>query len=344
MLDLVNVSASYLGEPVLKGIDLAVKKGEIVALLGESGSGKSTLLRVVAGLEPGYGGHILWDGASVDTVSVHNRQFGLMFQDYALFPHMTVGENIGFGLRMRGASVANRRERVQHLLALVGMEGYGDRRVDQLSGGERQRIALMRCLAPSPRLLLLDEPLGALDAQLRYRILREIETIVRDQALTTVFVTHDRQEAFAIADRVALLHAGALLAYATPEALYRSPATKIVAEYMGYQNITEIYANDGHQMLTDFGALPARADIVRREQVLVVPPSAVTITPASDQGIRGVVRKVRYLGDTCEYEVLPDGARRTLTLVISCTSTEPVQDGTLVSLIIYPGQYILLGG
>ncbi|GMA23315.1 Fe(3+) ions import ATP-binding protein FbpC [Luteimicrobium album] len=217
------------------GVSIDVALGEVLALLGPSGCGKSSLLRAVAGLEPVVAGRVTWDGSDLDGVPVHRRGFGLMFQDGQLFPHHTVAGNVEYGLRVARTPRDARRERVAELLGVVGLEGYGGRQVATLSGGERQRVALARALAPRPRLLLLDEPLSALDRGLRERLATDLRVALRETGTTAVFVTHDHDEAFEVADRVAVMAHGRVLQVATPPELWRAPASRAVAEFLGYQ-------------------------------------------------------------------------------------------------------------
>lgn len=214
--------------PVLRHISFAVAHGEVVALLGPSGSGKSTLLRAIAGLEPVRAGDVRWDGESVMRLPVHQRGFGLMFQDGQLFPHRNVGANISYGIPKE-----DREQRVQELLELVGLPGFGEREIQKLSGGERQRVALARSLAPAPRLLMLDEPLTALDRNLRERLTGDVARILRQAGTTALYVTHDHGEARAVADRVGVLLDGRLVQVAAPEALWAAPANEAVAEFLG---------------------------------------------------------------------------------------------------------------
>ncbi len=236
MLTVSHVEHAYDEQTVLHDISLSVAEGEIVCLLGPSGCGKTTLLRVIAGLEPGYTGEVTVEGQSMQGVAVHERGFGLMFQDFALFPHMSVADNIAFGLKMQGVERDVRRERVDAMLEIVGLEGFAERDVAQLSGGEKQRVALARSLAPEPRLLMLDEPLGSLDASLREQLMIELREIIKSVGLTTVYVTHDQQEAYAVADKVAVMNAGRIEQIDTPEALYRQPETVFVARFLGLSN------------------------------------------------------------------------------------------------------------
>jgi thiamine transport system ATP-binding protein len=231
-----SVRVTFGATTAVDGVTLAVSPGEVVALLGPSGCGKSTLLRVVAGLEVPLAGRVCWDGADLTPVPVHRRGFGLMFQEGQLFAHRDVGGNVAFGLRMAGMARPARQARVAELLELVGLPGTSRRAVSTLSGGEQQRVALARALAPSPRLLLLDEPLSSLDSALRERLTAELADIVRGTGTTAVYVTHDHDEAFAVADRVAVMDAGRLLQVAEPAVLWRSPATQRVARFLGYRD------------------------------------------------------------------------------------------------------------
>ncbi|WP_353709476.1 ABC transporter ATP-binding protein [Cellulosimicrobium sp. ES-005] len=221
------------GTTAVAGVTLDVAPGEVLALLGPSGCGKSSLLRAVAGLEPVAAGSVAWDGRDLTGVPVHRRGFGLMFQEGQLFPHRDVAGNVAYGIG--GLPRAARDARVAELLDVVGLAGYERRAVATLSGGERQRVALARSLAPRPRLLLLDEPLSALDRGLRERLALDLREALRATGTTAVFVTHDHDEAFTVADRVAVMDAGRLLQVAPPEDLWRAPASRRVAEFLGYQ-------------------------------------------------------------------------------------------------------------
>jgi thiamine transport system ATP-binding protein len=221
------------GTTAVDGVTLGVAAGEVLALLGPSGCGKSSLLRAVAGLEPVAAGSITFDGDDVGRVPVHRRGFGLLFQDGQLFPHRDVGRNVAYGLEIQGLSRAERDERVTELLVAVGLEGFARRAVTTLSGGQQQRVALARSLAPRPRLLLLDEPLSALDRQLRERLAHDVRRTLKETGTTAVFVTHDHAEAFTVADRVAVMDAGRLLQVDTPDVLRAAPASQRVAEFLG---------------------------------------------------------------------------------------------------------------
>lgn len=232
-----NLSVHFGDTVALDGVDLRVEPGEVVAVLGPSGSGKSTLLRAVAGLEPLAGGRVLARGRDLAAVPTHERGLGLMFQDHALFPHETVAGNIEFGLRM--AKSDNRRARVTELLELVDLVGYEDRPVTQLSGGEAQRVALARSLAPSPALLMLDEPLGSLDRVLREQLTAELRHLLGRVGVSALHVTHDQAEAFAVADRVLVMRDGRIEQVGRPEELWHRPVNRFVAEFLGHPNVWE---------------------------------------------------------------------------------------------------------
>ncbi len=239
LLSLAHLYKSFNGQPVLNDISMAVNAGEIVCLLGPSGCGKTTLLRIIAGLETADHGDVSFDGLDLRNVPVHQRGFGLMFQDFALFPHKNVWDNVIFGLRMQQLSPAQIKQAGAAALDLVGLRGFEKRDVHQLSGGERQRVALARSLAPQPKLLMLDEPLGALDRALREELMIEVRRILKDAHLTSIYVTHDQAEAFAIADRVAIMNAGRIEQSGTPLEVYAAPRTEFVARFLGLTNLIE---------------------------------------------------------------------------------------------------------
>lgn len=239
MLTVENVYKSYEGKPLLSGVSFTVQAGETVCLLGPSGSGKSTLLRMIAGLEAPEAGRILWQGEDLAAVPAHARKFGLLFQDYALFPHLNVAENIAFGLRMQGWPEEQIKLRVAKMLEQVNLAGFERRRVTDLSGGEQQRVALARMLAPQPRLLLFDEPLGALDRLLRDELLEDLRHLLRESGVPALYVTHDQEEAFAIADRLLLLHEGRIVQQGTPYQVTTQPASAWVARFLALGNLLD---------------------------------------------------------------------------------------------------------
>jgi ABC-type Fe3+/spermidine/putrescine transport system ATPase subunit len=233
MIELQSVDVTLGDKRVLRDVDLSVATGESVAVLGPSGSGKSTLLRAIAGLVPVESGSISWDGREITGVPTHQRGFGLMFQGYALFPHLDVASNISFGLRMMNLPPAEIESKVADALALVGLAGFGTRSISDLSGGERQRVALARTLAPEPRFIMLDEPLGALDRALRDRLMVETREILEEQAVTALIVTHDQEEAEALSDRLALMRDGTIVQSGTLTELRSQPADVWVEEFLG---------------------------------------------------------------------------------------------------------------
>lgn len=254
-LQLENLSRSYGHVPALAGVTLRVGEGRILGLLGPSGSGKSTLLRLVAGLEQPDGGSLFLAGTDLTPLPARKRNFGVVFQDYALFPHLNVADNIAFGLVERRWPRARIRSRVEELLALTGLPGLGERRVQQLSGGQQQRVALARALAPEPRLLLLDEPFSNLDARLRASLTKEVGTLLRAAGLTAIHVTHDQAEALKLADDLAVLKEGRLVQQGAARELLGAPADAWTARFLGYRNVFE----DGRPRVLDDGLVTVTA-------------------------------------------------------------------------------------
>ncbi|SES44528.1 ABC transporter ATP-binding protein [Actinokineospora terrae] len=252
MLRVDGLTVRYGRVVAVSAVDVEIADGEVLALLGPSGCGKSTLLRAVAGLEPTDGG-ISWDGADLGGVPVHRRGFGLVFQDGQLFPHRTVAGNVAFGLRMAGERKV--AARVDELLDLVGLTGFGPRRVTELSGGEQQRVALARALAPRPRLLLLDEPLSALDRSLREQLAIDLSRLLRDSGTTALVVTHDHDEAFTLANRVAVMRAGRIVQTGTPNQVWRHPVDEDTARFLGCTAFVDATATNGI-IDTPFGPTP----------------------------------------------------------------------------------------
>lgn len=240
MLRVEGLEVVLGGVAVVDGLDLEVAEGEIVVLLGPSGCGKSTLLRTIVGLERPSRGRVAWSGEDLTSVAPHERDFGLVFQDHALFPHMDVASNVAFGLRVAGLPVEVREARVAEVLDLVGLSGFGERPVDALSGGEAQRVALARSLAPGPRLLMLDEPLGSLDRALRDRLVADLGVLLRGIGQAAIYVTHDHDEAFALADRIAVMGDGRIQLIGTAAEVWSDPVSAYVAQCLGHENIVEL--------------------------------------------------------------------------------------------------------
>lgn len=256
MIKIQDIQKTYEGRPLLHGISFDVAKGKTICLLGPSGSGKSTLLRIIAGLEPLESGSVSWDGQDLASTPPHLRDFGMVFQDYALFPHLDVFDNVAFGLRMKQWPSAKINERVNEVLVIVNLKGFEKRKVTELSGGEQQRVALGRALAPRPRLLMFDEPLGALDRALRESLLAELRNILKRTDIPAIYVTHDQEEAFTIADRVLILHEGQIVRQGRPDEVWAEPKSAWVAEFLGLGNVIEGVVTDGKRRVeTKLGKL-----------------------------------------------------------------------------------------
>ena len=299
-----NIQKTYNKAPLLNGVSFEVAQGEIACLLGPSGSGKTTLLRIIAGLESAAGGTVHLESTDLTNTPVHQRGIVLMFQDYALFPHRTVEENVAFGVQMQkklSQSAANAR--VLEMLTLVGMQDFADRNVIELSGGERQRVALARSLAPKPKLLLLDEPLGALDRNLRERLLKELPAILRKVGVTTITVTHDQEEAFTLADRVIILHEGKVAQQDSPESVYQAPANAWVADFLGLDNQIPVVVASENTVETGFGLVTLKRSLpaVGTKGLLLVYPSAIQIASTAEHPtntFKGLIQQTDFHGHT----------------------------------------------
>jgi thiamine transport system ATP-binding protein len=311
MLHAEGITVRFDGVAALDDATLHVADGEVVAVLGASGSGKTTLLRVIAGLQRPDAGRVVLDGRDLDGVPPHRRGIGLVFQDHALFPHRDVVGNVAFGLRMRGDPDESIRARVAELLELVGLTGLGRRQVGTLSGGEQQRVALARALAPQPRVLLLDEPLGSLDRRLRDRLLGDLAELFAELRLTAVYVTHDQAEAFTLGDRVAIMRDGRVVQAATPDELWTAPADEDVARFLGIANVTD-------------------GELIR--------PEAVRVRPATGPGA-GVVERVWRVGPLVRLRLRLDDGRE---LEAVAASVEHPAAGDRVDVDIDPAGIVRL--
>jgi ABC-type Fe3+/spermidine/putrescine transport system ATPase subunit len=296
LLDVTSVSKSFSSNTILDKVSFHANEGEIVCLLGPSGCGKTTLLRIVAGLETADRGQVKFDDHPLDDVAVHRRGFGLMFQDFALFPHKDVRANVAFGLRMQGLSGLQIERRVAEMLELVGLSGYEQRRVYDLSGGEQQRVALARSLAPGPSLLMLDEPLGSLDRALREELMNELRAILKGVGVTVLYVTHDQQEAFAVADRVLIMHRGRIVQQGSPQAVYHHPNSVWVARFLGLTNLVpgQVVAIDPLEVDTPLGRLlltTAEQPPVGKAVTLLLRPRAARLNYEQPAGRAGPLLK-----------------------------------------------------
>ena len=297
MLEVRDIFKTYENKPLLDGISFTIAVGETVCLLGASGSGKSTLLRIIAGLETSESGLILFDEQDLTSTPPHLRDFGLVFQDYALFPHLNVNENVAFGLKMRRLGRAEISERVVAALELVNLTGFGNRKVTDLSGGEQQRVALARALAIRPRLLMFDEPLGALDRALREDLLNELRAILHETKVPAMYVTHDQEEAFAIADRILILHHGEIIREGTPAEVWSDPRSAYVAEFLGLGNMFEGKRIAENKFQTDYGNFTIQCPHGHSDGGQVKLLARPFVAAGEANAIRGVVQDVIFQQD-----------------------------------------------
>ncbi|MGW5370131.1 ABC transporter ATP-binding protein [Streptomyces sp. NPDC004009] len=314
---LQDLRKSFGETTAVAGVDLDVRDGEFFSMLGPSGSGKTTVLRLIAGFETPTGGSVELAGQDVTGLAPFERDVHTVFQDYALFPHMTVEQNVAYGLRVRKVPKAERLVRARKALAEVRLEGYGRRRPSQLSGGQRQRVALARALVGRPRVLLLDEPLGALDLKLREQMQVELKALQREVGITFVFVTHDQEEALTMSDRIAVFDRGRIAQVGTPAEIYERPATAFVASFVGTSNLL-----DGETARRIVGA--AGTYNIRPEKIRVLKESAEADEPGHATAT-GTVAEVVYLGDATRFLVDLDGGGRLTALQQNLeTSSEDV--------------------
>ena len=304
-VQIVSLLKRFGDVAAVDGIDLDIPAGEFFSLLGPSGCGKTTTLRLIAGFERPDGGSILLDGVDMSTTPPHKRRVNTVFQSYALFPHLNVFDNVAFGLRRRGESREDVRRKVDSILEAVRLDGLGKRRPGQLSGGQQQRVALARALVLNPSVLLLDEPLGALDAKLRKLLQLELKTIQQDFGITFVYVTHDQEEALTMSDRIAVMSGGRVEQVATPATMYEEPQTVFVADFLGVSNLMTAAAEgrDGQACRVRLGEFSLRAGrgelAARGETRVVIRPERVRIDPYDAVGenlIPGMIERVVYLG------------------------------------------------
>jgi iron(III) transport system ATP-binding protein len=331
----------------VRNVDLEVSPGELMTLLGPSGCGKTTTLRMIAGFQEPSGGKISIAGRDVTRVPANQRDIGFVFQNYALFPHLTIFGNVAYGLQVRNKSTAEIERAVAEALELVGLGGFGGRLPNELSGGQQQRVALARAIVIRPRVLLFDEPLSNLDAKLRVSMRSEIRNLQQALRITTVYVTHDQEEAMAISDRIAVMETGRIVQLDTAEVLYRHPASAFVAGFIGRANLLRatVESVNGDEAILDVGGqkLGVRAEgapAPGNPVGVVVRPESIAIAE-SDTGLTGVVRVRTYLGDKIEYEVAFGG--QTLQIVrFNPAEDEEFLPGTTVSIRIPPANVRLV--
>jgi putative spermidine/putrescine transport system ATP-binding protein len=321
------------GTRALEPATLDIARGETLVLLGPSGCGKTTMLRFIAGLEdPDAGGKVLFDGKDMTGTPIEQRNVGMVFQSYALFPNMTVAENIAYGLKIRGMPKRERAARVAELVSLTNITGLENRRIDQLSGGQRQRVALARAVAIRPGILLLDEPLTALDAALRERLRGELNRLLRALGITTIYVTHDQAEAMELGDRVVVMRKGAIAQIGSPREIYFAPKSRFVAEFIGAANILEAPVENGELVLPG-GRLPIGRDESLPEAVAMIRPETIGITAAGDGALSGTIDSVSFIGDRQRLIV---GGAAPKPLAVDAPNTIQARVGERVGLMIAP--------
>jgi len=348
LLSVQNISVDLAGRAVLRNVSFDVSEGEFFSLLGPSGCGKTTLLKIIAGFLGPTSGDLLWSGKPVTRLPPQQRDLNLVFQNYALFPHMNVFENVAFGLRMQNLPEVDVRRRTEESLELVRMSAFGQRRITELSGGQQQRIALARAVAPRPKLVLLDEPLGALDLQLRRQMQIELKTLQRKLGMTFIYVTHDQEEAFAMSDRIAILNQGHLEQVDTPELLYRKPATQFVAQFIGTANFlaasalsnTHAHAPALGTEVQIFTKDPRENERTQAngtiEGVILVRPEQFALTPAVNNQMQthtGEIVMRQYLGSQIRYHIRLNAHQGTdITVDQNSVDHAPLENGTKVLL------------
>jgi ABC-type Fe3+/spermidine/putrescine transport system ATPase subunit len=336
-LQLKNISKNYAGRPALQDVSFEVQEGEIVSVLGPSGSGKSTLLGIVAGLEKPESGDVIWKGRSIQNIPPHRRGFGLMFQDFALFPHMSVYDNVSFGLRMLHLEIDSIKMRVTEVLELVGLAGFGERDVNTLSGGEQQRVALARSLASHPKVMMLDEPLGSLDRNLRERLLFDLRSILKKMNQTALYVTHDQEEAFSLADKVVLLNAGQIEQTGAPQELYCQPASLFTARFLGLTNLLParvIQQQERRIVETQIGDLPAENQELG-EGTLLIRPDSMRIDHNGSFTLAGQIQEISFRGSIFRAIIEVNGYPLSFDFL---SNTKLPQEGDTVVLSFEPEQ------
>ena len=306
LLELRNLTKEYNGNVVLKGIDLDIYENEFVTFLGPSGCGKTTTLKIIGGFETASAGTVFMDGIDLTKVPAHKRNINTVFQRYALFPHLNVFENIAFGLRIKKMDENIIREKVFRMMKLVNLEGFENRMIDRLSGGQQQRVAIARALVNEPQLLLLDEPLAALDLKLRQEMQYELKEIQRNTGITFIFVTHDQEEALTMSDKIVVMDQGNIQQIGTPEDIYNEPINRFVAKFIGESNIIPgtmikdyLVEFDGLQFeCVDYGFRP------NQDVEIVIRPEDIDIVPESESNITGVVDSIAFKGVHYEIDVV----------------------------------------
>ena len=342
-VNLEDIRVSYDGKSdVLKDLRLSIEKGELVSLLGPSGCGKTTTLRVIAGLIEPNDGTFVVDERDLTKVPVHKRNFGMVFQSYALFPHLTIKENVAFGLKLRKENKTVIEEKVMEILEVTGLGDFAERYPKQLSGGQRQRVALARALVIEPKLLLLDEPLSNLDAKLRVTMRMEIKRIQRALGITTVFVTHDQEECFSISDKVAVMNKGVIEQYDSPEEIYKNPRTEFVARFIGFENFISLQKEKDQLYRAEDGTrFQTNSDNCGEQMKATIRPDNISMhreLAAADNVLTGTVRVRTFLGKSYQYEV----ETAVGNLIVNDEDAKLYQAGESVQLFLDPAKIILV--
>lgn len=345
LISLKDLTVSYDNKTdILKNLNIDIEKGQLVSLLGPSGCGKTTTLRVIAGFIEAKSGHFVLDEKDYTNIPVYKRNFGLVFQSYALFPHLTVFENVAFGLKLRKANKENIKKDVMEILETVDLKGYENRYPKELSGGQRQRVALARALVIKPELLLLDEPLSNLDAKLRINMRVEIRRLQQKLGITTVFVTHDQEECFSISDKVAVMNGGIIEQYDTPEKIYAYPASEFVARFVGFENFIDLdkveknlyKSKSGNTFVSQFEAKNPDKIVgtIRPDDIQIINSESSD----KDNVINGIIEIRTYLGKDYQYSIDTEVGK----LVVNGTKDEKYDQGDKVKLHLPSNKLILV--
>lgn len=351
-IELYNVRKAYKEKDVIRDVCISVRSGEFLSILGPSGAGKTTVLKMIAGFESPTEGKILLEGEDISGKPTHKRNFGMLFQNYALFPHMTVKENVGFPLQIRKISKSEKNQRIKEALDRVKLQGFDDRFPREMSGGQQQRVALARALVFNPHVLLLDEPMAALDKQLRKHMQLEIKQLHHDLGLTTISVTHDQEEALTMATNVCVMHDGKVAQIASPQEIYNRPNSVFVAKFIGEANIIDGNVMKAGKEIVSVRMLEGVIADIRENRfffsegddvAVVIRPEKIRIVDDSFQGIkiRGVIKQTVYTGESMKLMVrTPDG--KSLHVKVFISSTMSLHEGDSILLGIDPGDMVVL--
>lgn len=338
-IELQDLSKKFGTFTAVQGVSFTINKGELIGFLGPSGGGKSTILRMIAGLEQPSRGKIFINSKRADLFPPQKRGVGMVFQHYALFKHMTVFENIAFGLQIRKIAKGEITKKVSELLILMGLEGFGDRYPQQLSGGQRQRVALARALAPKPEVLLLDEPFGAVDAKIRRELRKWLRELHDEVGITSVFVTHDQEEALEVADRIVIINQGKVEQIGTPREIYENPASEFVANFIGPVNVLPAKIVEGKAQAGPLGVLAPGFQEGSRVKLVIRPSDIVLEANCQRMGGHGTVKRLLFMGEQIKVEVeIPNGQFLTAYLPRGSQTLKSIGLGDRINLKIDRGQ------